>query len=177
MNDVSDPTAHATGSPPEPRGAYAGWMRRVSAAFFDGLLAIPFAIPGFVLLALGPTEAASCTDIDGVASVCDVPTDGTIAAGSALVAVGLLVYLVIHLHLLGRGATWGRGALGYRILDARTSQPIGTGRAAGRVVASVASAVPCYLGFLWPLWDAENRTFHDMIVRTRAVRRPSPRRR
>lgn len=176
MSDVPDPTGH-TAATPVPPPPYAGWMRRVSAAFFDALLAIPFAIPGFVVLALGPTEATSCTDVDGAASVCDVPTDATIAAGTALVAAGLLVYLVIHVRLLGRGATWGRGALGYRVLDARTSEPIGTGRAAGRMVASIVSAVPCYLGFLWPLWDAENRTFHDMIVRTRAVRTPSPTRR
>ena len=39
------------------------------------------------------------------------------------------------------------------------------------IFAKILSALPCYLGFLWPLWDSENRSFHDMIVRTRAVRK------
>ena len=72
--------------------------------------------------------------------------------------------------MLGKGATWGRKATGYRVLDERTMQPIGTGRAVGRYFAVILSYLPCYLGLLWPLWDSENRTFHDMIVRTRAVR-------
>jgi len=146
-------------------------MRRVSAAFLDGLLAVPFVIPALVVLFLGPAEPTSCTGIDGAESVCDVPTEGTIALSSALFAAGLLVYLVIYIRLLGRGATWGRGAVGYRIVDAGTHESIGTGRAAGRYLASILSALPCYLGFLWPLWDGEHRTFHDMIVGTRAVRR------
>lgn len=62
------------------------------------------------------------------------------------------------------------GVTGYRIVDERTGDVIGTGRAVGRYFARILSALPCYLGFLWPLWDSENRTFHDMIVRTRAVR-------
>jgi len=28
----------------------------------------------------------------------------------------------------------------------------------------------CYLGYLWPLWDAENRTFTDMILNTRVYK-------
>ena len=72
--------------------------------------------------------------------------------------------------MLGRGATWGRKAAGYRILDERTLQPIGTGRAIGRYFAAILSALPCYLGFLWPLWDSEKRTFQDMIVKTRAIK-------
>ena len=149
---------------------YAGWWRRVSAAFLDALLSVPFIVPGVVALFVGPTERTSCTDFDGVVSACDVPTGGTIAVASVLYLAGLLVYFVIYIRLLGKGATWGRGALGYRVLDEQTMQPIGTGRAIGRYFAAILSAIPCYLGYLWPLWDSENRTFQDMIVRTRAVR-------
>ena len=152
------------------RVRHAGWWRRVSAAFFDVLLGLPFIVPGVVALFIGPTERTSCTGFDGVVAACDVPTGGTIAVASVLSVAGLLVYFVIYVRLLGRGATWGRGALGYRVLDERTLQPIGTGRAIGRNFAAILSALPCYLGFLWPLWDSENRTFQDMIVRTRAIR-------
>ena len=30
--------------------------------------------------------------------------------------------------------------------------------------------IPCYLGYLWPLWDKENRTLTDMILDTRVYK-------
>lgn len=87
-----------------------------------------------------------------------------------LYVTGLVVWFVLYVRMLGRGATWGRKAAGYRILDETTMQPIGTGRAIGRHFASYLSWLACYLGYLWPLWDAENRTFQDMIVNTRAIK-------
>ncbi len=123
------------------RVRHAGWWRRVSAAFFDVLLGLPFIVPGVVALFIGPTERTSCTGFDGVVAACDVPTGGTIAVASVLSVAGLLVYFVIYVRLLGRGATWGRGALGYRVLDERTLQPIGTGRAIGRNFAAILERV------------------------------------
>ncbi len=29
--------------------------------------------------------------------------------------------------------------------------------------------MPMYLGFVWPLWDADKRTFHNMIFEARVV--------
>jgi uncharacterized RDD family membrane protein YckC len=158
------------GYPPTPSMQYAGWWRRVGAAILDGLIGWLFALPGFVVFLTGPKKRSICTDFTGIQRTCDVATGGTIALGLLLYLGALVAYLVIYCRMLGRGATWGRKAAGYRIVDERTGQPIGTGRAVGRYFATVLSALPCYLGFLWPLWDSENRTFHDMIVRTRAVR-------
>ncbi len=129
-----------------------------------------FLLPGFITFMAGPKEAGLCNDFDGFSRPCDVPTGTTAGIGALLYIAGFVVYAVIYCRMLGRGATWGRRAAGYRIVDERTGQPIGTGRAVGRYFATILSALPCYLGFLWPLWDSENRTFHDMIVRTRAVR-------
>jgi uncharacterized RDD family membrane protein YckC len=142
----------------------------VGAAILDGLIAIPFYIPGAIALFAGPTEVVFDADGPSGPGLYEQPTSGTIAIGLLLYGVGLIAYLVIFCRMLGKGATWGRKAAGYRVLDERTMQPIGTGRAVGRYFATILSAMPCYLGFLWPLWDSENRTFHDMIVRTRAVR-------
>ena len=47
----------------------------------------------------------------------------------------------------------------------------GVGPSIARQVLHVVDALPCYLGFLWPLWDKENRTFADMIMETRVVKR------
>jgi uncharacterized RDD family membrane protein YckC len=148
---------------------YAGWFQRVVATIIDGIIGALFALPGFVVLLAGPSEIAPCT-IDGELFLCDQPTGTTAGIAILLYIVGAVVYLVLYCRLLGRGATWGRKAMGYRILDAQTGQPIGTGRAVGRYFANILNAIPCYLGYLWPLWDSEKRTFSDMIVGTRAIK-------
>ena len=95
----------------------------------------------------------------------------SIGLGVLLYVAGLIVYVTLYCRRVGsRGQSWGMGAAGYQIVDERTGAFIGSGRAVGRYFARILSAMPCYLGFLWPLWDSESRTFHDMIVRTRAVR-------
>jgi uncharacterized RDD family membrane protein YckC len=149
---------------------HAGWWQRVGAVVLDGLLAIVFVIPAVVALVVGPTGRTSCT-IDGELRLCEVPTSGTIRVAVLLLLGGLAVFSTVYCRRVGRkGQTWGMGAAGYKIVDERTGDVIGTGRAVGRYFARLLSALPCYLGLLWPLWDAENRTFHDMIVGTRAVR-------
>ena len=40
----------------------------------------------------------------------------------------------------------------------------------GRRLASYLSAIPCYLGFLWPLWDQRKQAWHDMIAKTVVVK-------
>ena len=143
----------------------------MGAAILDGLIGIPFYIPGIIALFAGPTEVVFDADGPSGPGLYEQPTSGTVAVALLLYAVGAIAYLVVFCRMLGKGATWGRKAAGYQVLDERTMQPIGTGRAVGRYFATILSALPCYLGFLWPLWDRENRTFHDMIVRTRAIRR------
>ena len=56
--------------------------------------------------------------------------------------------------------------MGIRVVDAKTGAVIGQARAIGRYFAMIISAIPCYLGFLWPLWDVRKQTFHDKIVGT-----------
>jgi len=148
---------------------YAGWFSRVVATIIDGLIGALFVIPGLIALFAGPSEIVSCT-INGEPRLCDQPTGCTFAIAIVLYLIGGIAYLVVYCRMLGKGATWGRKAMGYQILDAQTGQPVGTGRAVGRYFANILNAIPCYLGYLWPLWDGEKRTFADMIVGTRAIK-------
>ena len=137
----------------------------------DGLILILFFLPATVTLVLGPSETDVCRVNDEFTS-CTVPTSGTIGFAALLCVAGLIVHLVMYCRGVGgRGQSWGMGAAGYGIADQEGGAPIGFERAVGRYFARILSAMPFYLGFLWPLWDSENRTFHDMIVRTRAVRK------
>ena len=54
--------------------------------------------------------------------------------------------------------------------DAATAQPIGAGRAIGRYFAMFLSAILCYLGYLWMLWDPQKQTWHDKIASSVVVK-------
>lgn len=149
---------------------YAGWWARVGAWIIDGLIATVFLLPSIVVFITGPREINFRSDGFAGPGLYEEPTAATIAIAGLLYLVGFIAYLVFYCRMLGKGATVGRKVAGYRVLDERTMQPIGTGRAVGRYFAMILSGLPFYLGFLWPLWDAERRTFHDMIVKTRAVK-------
>lgn len=163
--------APASGTPPHRTGEYAGWWQRVGATILDGLVAIPFVVPAIIVLVVGPSEVNFREDGIGGAGLYEEPTGGTVALAGLLYLVGIVAYLVYYCRRVSRvGSSLGMSATGYRIIDARTGGNISMGRSIGRLFARYLSALPCYLGFLWPLWDRENRTFHDIIVRTRAVR-------
>ena len=152
--------------------SYAGWWQRVGATILDGLTAIPFVIPGVIVLIAGPTEVNFRENgIDG-AGFYEEPTGGTIGLAVLLYLVGIVAFLVFYCRRVSRtGSSLGMSATGYRIIDARTGANISMGKSIGRFFARYLSALPCYLGYLWPLWDTENRAFHDMIAQTRAVRK------
>ena len=56
--------------------------------------------------------------------------------------------------------------LGLRTVKAETGQPIGGGMGIVRAIAHIVDQIPCYLGFLWPLWDDKRQTFADKILGT-----------
>jgi uncharacterized RDD family membrane protein YckC len=62
------------------------------------------------------------------------------------------------------GQTVGKRAMGIRVYDLRVGGPIGTGRAIGRYFARILSAIPCFLGYFWMLWDKERQCWHDKLV-------------
>lgn len=154
------------------RVEYAGWWQRVGATILDGLTAIPFMLAGIITLFAGPTEVVFKEDGFDGAGFYEQPTGGTIGLAILFYLIGGIAFLVWYCRRVSRtGSSIGMNATGYRIMDATTGGNISMGRAVGRFFARYLSGIPCYLGYLWPLWDAENRTFHDMIVKTRAVKK------
>ena len=69
------------------------------------------------------------------------------------------------------GQTIGKKLCGIRVVDADSLQPgIGMGRGTGRFFARILSALVCYLGFFWMLWDPQKQTWHDKLARTKVVK-------
>lgn len=120
---------------------------------------------GFLIDVLGPTIAVYLV-VFIAAAISDV--------------LGALVGIVGYLGLIGfliwnygiqqgtTGYTIGKGIVGIKLVSVQTGQPVGTGMAIARYFVHILDAIPCYIGFLWPLWDAKKETFADKIL-THAV--------
>lgn len=71
------------------------------------------------------------------------------------------------------GQTPGKNLLGVKVVGAAPG-PIGYGRGALRWVGRMVDTILCCLpvGLVWALFDAERRTWHDLIADTRVVVAP-----
>jgi len=67
---------------------------------------------------------------------------------------------------LARGQTLAMMMLGLQITRPN-GERVDLGRSAARAAMSYVSGLVFLLGYLWPLWDPEKRTWHDMIADTR----------
>ena len=92
-----------------------------------------------------------------------------------LVVLFLVPEAIYYTALIGsRSQTFGKMALGIRVVDAESNSPIGYVRAFRRWVSTAALralfTVPTILDHLWPLRDPRNQTLHDKVARSVVVR-------
>ncbi len=125
-----------------PAGRYADWPKRALSGLIDSV---------------GPGLLA-----------------GVIYAGSR--GLGTLLWLaaiawgLYNAYLGGQtGQSTGKKIAGTRLLSEQTGQPIGGGMGIARYFVHIIDGIPCYLGYLWPLWDAKRQTFADKILHTVVV--------
>ena len=123
-------------------GEAAGFWRRFVAALIDGILL--GIVNGILRAILG------------------------VGAGTGL---GALVSFAYFTYFHGRtGQTPGNAALGIRVVDIDTGEVIGYGRAFGRALVAIASALVLLLGYFWMIWDKHKQTWHDKAVRSIPIR-------
>jgi uncharacterized RDD family membrane protein YckC len=75
-----------------------------------------------------------------------------------------------YFHATTAGQSIGNKILGIRVLDADTGRSLPYARAFARALMSNLSALPCFLGFFWMLWEPRKRTWHDMVANSLVVR-------
>jgi uncharacterized RDD family membrane protein YckC len=152
--------ARVTGPPVE---ALATWGARAGAYLIDVLIegAIGFAI-GIVAVAAGA---------------------GSTASGFVIFGAATLAALLYPTTMLARtnGKTVGKRTLGLRVVQ-EGGKPITWGRAAMReivmrffvigLIGTLTFGIASVLDYLWPLWDKENRSLHDLGADTWVVRDP-----
>ena len=64
------------------------------------------------------------------------------------------------------GSSIGKSVLKFKVVSEATGQPIGFGMSVVRQLAHFVDAIICYIGYLFPLWDAKRQTIADKIMST-----------
>ncbi|WP_326721105.1 MULTISPECIES: RDD family protein [unclassified Streptomyces] len=124
---------------------YANWGQRFLGTLVDMLV---FAVPYGIVIAGKDTPA--------------------LMAIGAIALIGLAIWQLIQ---EGRtGQTLGKKALGIRLVREIDGQPLGVGMAFVRRLAHFLDSLACYLGWLWPAWDAKKQTFADKVCSSIVIR-------
>jgi uncharacterized RDD family membrane protein YckC len=122
-------------------GEAAGFWRRFAAALIDGLVV---GIVEFIL---------------------------RLILGDVAIGLSFVFSFGYYTYFHGRtGQTPGDAALGIRVVDIDNGEVIGYGRAFGRALVSIVSALVVVLGYLWMLWDPRRQTWHDKAVSSLPIR-------
>lgn len=157
----------------------ASWGARLGALLLDWLtvMLVPSGLitAGYVQLAVKLADRWQDCDDAGISrDAC--PTPKTPAASLTLMAIGGVLSLAAVVFLIVRegktGQTPGKRIVGIRLLREQDGSALGFGLAFGRRLLHVLDALPCYLGFLWPLWDGKKQTFADKMAHTVVIRDP-----
>ena len=100
-----------------------------------------------------------------------------IQEGETLLVVFLFLIpeAIYHTALIGsRSQTFGKMALGIKVVDADSRAPIGYVRAFRRWLSTATLralfTIPTIVDHLWPLRDRRNQTLHDKFARSVVVR-------
>jgi uncharacterized RDD family membrane protein YckC len=143
------------GSTPVP-GSLAEWPQRALGAIIDWAFAVVIVIVAVIVGAI---------------------------FGAISSALGLLFSLVFYIVAFGylmlqmvkqgnTGQTIGKKIVGLKVISEATGQPIGPGMSIARYFAHIVDSVICYIGWLFPLWDAKKQTIADKLLGTVVITVP-----
>lgn len=140
------PPMPGTGMPP-----LAHWGLRVGATLLDGLIiAGPMYALGFIDLAMSDDSGAS--------------GPGVFFLIGWLYALGMGIFQLYKEGTTGQSI--GKKVVGISVRREADGNVLGFGMAFVRKLAHFLDGVACYIGYLWPLWDAKKQTFADKVCST-----------
>jgi uncharacterized RDD family membrane protein YckC len=145
---------------------YGGFWRRYLAYFIDKLIIL------FLYLFLIMMESAAAPS-SSFAHRPDLPAGFWSGMNSPLLLGHVLVYVFLgmayftHFHGAG-GQTPGKALLKLQVVRV-TGESLTYRIAFVRWIGSVISRIPCYLGFLWVVFDGRKQGWHDKLAGTLVV--------
>ncbi len=133
------------GAGPAPSFPLSSWGRRVVASLIDGVIGAAIL---FIFLILG----------------------SILGAQEAFTSLGYIAWFAFWIWQMvnqgNTGQTIGKNAIGIKLVRESDAQPVGPGLSIGRGFVHIVDSLPCYVGYLWPLWDPKRQTFADKLLTT-----------
>ncbi|AFM18808.1 hypothetical protein Mycch_4086 [Mycolicibacterium chubuense NBB4] len=157
---------------PLPKESYTPWLTRVLAWIIDYIpVAIVEGIAWGIVLGTQETDCVTDTSDYGMGGFCSSTTSTT--GQSAMVLAGALIVAYVVWNLGYRqgttGSSIGKSIMKFQVVSEKTWQPIGFGLSVLRQIAHIIDGAICYIGYLFPLWDAKRQTIADKIMITVCV--------
>jgi uncharacterized RDD family membrane protein YckC len=173
------PPQAATGYPPPaaagpalPKEAYTPWLTRVLAWLIDSVPIFIVEGIGWAIL-VGTQETVCITDSSeyNLGQFCATGASTIGQLSIALAGILALAYVVWNYgYRQGTtGSSIGKSIMKFKVVSEKTGQPIGFGMSIVRQLAHIIDGAICYIGFLFPLWDAKRQTIADKIMTTICV--------
>jgi len=158
-----------TAGPAPDSSNYTPWFTRVLAYVIDVL-------PVSLLVGIGAVALPTFQKVETIciSEICATGNNGPSLLAWSIFAVTVLLALVFSLwnHVVRQGNTGssiGKQIMNFKVVDEQTQQPIGAGKSFVRQIAHAVDGLICYIGFLFPLWDAKRQTIADKLMKTVCV--------
>jgi uncharacterized RDD family membrane protein YckC len=151
-------------------GNYTPWFTRVVAYVIDSIpVYLLAAVGGVVLVTMQKVETICVAD-----TFCATGNDGPSTTAWIIFSVCVLIALAFSLwNFVVRqgitGSSIGKQMMKFKVVSEQTQQPTGVVKSLIRQIAHGIDALICYIGFLFPLWDAKRQTIADKLMKTVCV--------
>ena len=147
----------------------AGWGIRVLAFLIDIALPVLVIAGAWALTAFSSHEVTR-TSADGTSFTVDEPTAlSWVFWLAAFIAIGISAWNQGYRQSLS-GYSFGKQRLGIRQVTVETDEPLGVNRGMLHWLFIWVDFLICYIGVLWPLWDAHNQTLiADKLSRAHVI--------
>lgn len=155
-------------APAVPKEAYTPWHTRVLAYLIDSAPVALLVGAGQAVM-FGTADNECITDTSGYSyAVCtSQPTGMGLAVALVLSLIGAIFAIWNIGYRQGTtGSSIGKSVMKFKVVSEKTGQPIGFGMSIVRQIAHIVDSVICYVGYLFPLWDAKRQTIADKIMST-----------
>jgi uncharacterized RDD family membrane protein YckC len=155
-----------------PKEAYTPWITRVLGYLID-------IVPAAVVIGIGAGIAFGTADNECVSNGGEY--DYGVDCTSNMTAFGMIIYILAYVLVVAYGIwNWGyrqgttgqsigKSVMKFKVISEKTGQPIGFGLSIVRQIAHAVDSIVCYIGWLFPLWDAKRQTLADKIMTTICV--------
>ena len=81
----------------------------------------------------------------------------------------LAVAILFAIQIGDTGQSPGMRLIGLKCIGLQTGETIGAGMGVVRAIACILNSIICYVGWLFPLWDAKRQTLADKIMTTEVI--------